>query len=552
MNFTQFLLLGLDRGIISNQFGLEVFYTAFKEAAQGEEYLDATRFHFAIVLLSKTIFSEEDNPFETMFTTILMDKTITYQNSLVGGRIPKTDDETLAVLNEDAIVFYIAYLDRIRALFTSIHHMNQIDGTNKRNMTWREMCERNHGVLAGSFLNFCIDFKLIPHMFNVESLQEILLSVIPPLHKEEYEYFNQYKLITQYEKDQRYISSSYEFHDGEPQLLLHEFIFALGKIALTAVTVTDTESLVDKLKVLFIEKLRFPEIDDPTEHVERYLLGEVEHEDSLYSSEEDLDEYRADVDPTQAKHRDDYDDDPQKMLHDFIDRRVEKDENFVIDYEHVLNELNSILPSIPKKPKFEQVNPPPYTMQREKFGKLLPKPEEDDKNKKKKPQPKRKPPKPKKDEKPKKIYPFEEYPPRPPEPSNLDHFNDLKQDMAENAFPKHFRANECNPGVAPCIIKEVFVPPDAPQEFATLIESALVYQNTANYEMSLATFEEVRDKWREHMGVKALRSEIELYFELSLGSVYESAGRDELALAKYLSAKEIKLVYNHPDQAFPF
>lgn len=43
-----------------------------------------------------------------------------------------------------------------------------------------------------------------------------------------------------------------------------------------------------------------------------------------------------------------------------------------------------------------------------------------------------------------------------------------------------------------------------------------------------------------------------MFFELSLGSVYESSGRDELALAKYLSAKEIKLVYNHPDQAFPF
>lgn len=78
MNFTQFLLLALDRGIISNEFGLEVFYTAFKEASQGEEHLDIIKFHFAIVLLAKTIFANEDYPFETMFTTLLMDKTITY------------------------------------------------------------------------------------------------------------------------------------------------------------------------------------------------------------------------------------------------------------------------------------------------------------------------------------------------------------------------------------------------------------------------------------------------------------------------------------------
>lgn len=41
---------------------------------------------------------------------MLMDKTITYTNTLVGGRIPKTDDETLLVLSEEAVLFYIAYL----------------------------------------------------------------------------------------------------------------------------------------------------------------------------------------------------------------------------------------------------------------------------------------------------------------------------------------------------------------------------------------------------------------------------------------------------------
>lgn len=40
MNFTQFLLLILERGIISNKFGIELFYTTFKEAANGEPYLD--------------------------------------------------------------------------------------------------------------------------------------------------------------------------------------------------------------------------------------------------------------------------------------------------------------------------------------------------------------------------------------------------------------------------------------------------------------------------------------------------------------------------------
>lgn len=40
MNFTQFLLLILERSIISNQFGIEIFYTTFKEAAGEANYLD--------------------------------------------------------------------------------------------------------------------------------------------------------------------------------------------------------------------------------------------------------------------------------------------------------------------------------------------------------------------------------------------------------------------------------------------------------------------------------------------------------------------------------
>lgn len=228
MNFTQFLLLILERSIISNKFGLEIFYTTFKEAAKDNGYLDINSFNYAIVLLSKTLFAHESNPVETMFTTMLMDKTISYTNNLVGGRIPKTDEETLSVLSEEAILFYIAYLDKLKVLFTSCHHQNKLD--KGRGITWKELSDKNMGILSGSFLNFCKEYYLCPHMFNVESLKEILLSIIPPLHKEEYEYFSQDKLIYQYENDKKKISSSYEFIDGEPELLFHEFVFAIGKL----------------------------------------------------------------------------------------------------------------------------------------------------------------------------------------------------------------------------------------------------------------------------------------------------------------------------------
>ena len=120
----------------------------------------------------------------------------------------------------------------------------------------------------------------------------------------------------------------------------------------------------------------------------------------------------------------------------------------------------------------------------------------------------------------------------------------------------------------PSIIKEVFFPPEAPHEVATLIESALVYQNDANYEMAIHTLREAREKWRiinnpprpqadgkpsPEVHELRLRPEFELYFLMSLGSCYESAGKDEFAIAQYIQAiGELILPDNHPDKAFPY
>jgi len=55
------------------------------------------------------------------------------------------------------------------------------------------------------------------------------------------------------------------------------------------------------------------------------------------------------------------------------------------------------------------------------------------------------------------------------------------------------------------------------------------------------------------VGEHRLRPEQELFFEMSLGSVYESSGRDEIAISQYMNAiNDIKLEYNHPDLAFPY
>jgi hypothetical protein len=43
---------------------------------------------------------------------------------VVGGRVPKMDEDTLIILSEDAIVTYINYLDQLKTLFTTFIHTN--------------------------------------------------------------------------------------------------------------------------------------------------------------------------------------------------------------------------------------------------------------------------------------------------------------------------------------------------------------------------------------------------------------------------------------------
>mmetsp|Transcript_21944 Transcript_21944/g.16290 ORF Transcript_21944/g.16290 Transcript_21944/m.16290 type:complete len:99 (+) Transcript_21944:53-349(+) len=98
--------------MVSNKFGVEIFYTAFKEACGPDnDFLNDQKFYYAIVLLSKALFGHEDNPFEAMFSMMLVDSVITSDNNLAGGRSLDLDEDIMDILSEEAIVVYLNYLD---------------------------------------------------------------------------------------------------------------------------------------------------------------------------------------------------------------------------------------------------------------------------------------------------------------------------------------------------------------------------------------------------------------------------------------------------------
>ena len=86
MDLTQFIILCVERDMISNKFSLDIFYTAFKEASMncgidgdrkknvdGKFVLVSNNFYLAMANLAKALYAHEENPLQAMFTKMLVD-----------------------------------------------------------------------------------------------------------------------------------------------------------------------------------------------------------------------------------------------------------------------------------------------------------------------------------------------------------------------------------------------------------------------------------------------------------------------------------------------
>jgi len=142
----------------------------------------------------------------------------------------------------------------LKQIFTNFVHPNFNAG--KRIMSWRDIEEKGMILICRSFLKLARVKFLIPHMLNVEFLEELIKATIPPMTAEEYAFFEEnHEIIRTYESDKNYQTTQCEPKDGEPGLLFHEFIFVLGRIACNCVNTSD--NIAGKLQDFFVEKLGF-------------------------------------------------------------------------------------------------------------------------------------------------------------------------------------------------------------------------------------------------------------------------------------------------------
>ena len=72
------------------------------------------------------------------------------------------------------------------------------------------------------------------------------------------------------------------------------------------------------------------------------------------------------------------------------------------------------------------------------------------------------------------------------------------------------------------------------------------------YKKALEALKKAREDWLAEANLVSLKPELEMYFDISIGQVYEESNNLKTAFKYYMKAKSIDLYYNHPDKAFPF
>jgi hypothetical protein len=97
MDLTNFILLACERNMLTNKFGLDIFYTAFKQASQNAAVQTGSVKHFersvlvkdnfflALKFLSTAIYAEREREekigaFEIMFAEMLQEKIETHNH----------------------------------------------------------------------------------------------------------------------------------------------------------------------------------------------------------------------------------------------------------------------------------------------------------------------------------------------------------------------------------------------------------------------------------------------------------------------------------------
>jgi hypothetical protein len=123
-------------------------------------------------------------------------------------------------------------------------------------------------------------------MFNIESLNEMIIQTIPPITTAETDYFNTHQyllktynndtaagqtIIVPLEKGEEGADGKAKVECEEPGLLFHEFVFLLGLIAVRYQHIENKDPPTEVLiEAFFKERLDFKEVPEDMKNIMKF------------------------------------------------------------------------------------------------------------------------------------------------------------------------------------------------------------------------------------------------------------------------------------------
>ena len=213
-----------------------------------------------------------------MYNDLLGEKSLADKEAVSHPREMIMDEVNRKMVMENAIRTICAYEDEFRHIYLIYAEENYwaLKKQGRLLLTQREVELQNKKVTAVSFIRFLKEADILPHLINIEHVEEILSRVVPAIkgNAKESEFYFKHFLVDSYSKD---LDNSETKSEGDPGLLLFEFIIMIARIAVeTNKEMDNTKKVFDYILNKFfssylfirsnedlIRKKEFPNINKP-------------------------------------------------------------------------------------------------------------------------------------------------------------------------------------------------------------------------------------------------------------------------------------------------
>jgi len=140
------------------------------------------------------------------------------------------DEINRKLMMENAIRTMSSYEEDLKKLFLIYVSENywSLKRQNRLLLDQREVDLQNKRMSAVGFVRFLKEADIVPHLINIEHVEEIVSRIVPHVNPKENEFYSKHFLVDCYSKDIENVDLK---NDGDPGLQLFEFIFALARIA---------------------------------------------------------------------------------------------------------------------------------------------------------------------------------------------------------------------------------------------------------------------------------------------------------------------------------